>query len=207
MHFLAFEGLDGSGKSTLIRRLGEVLDKSGVPYRVTREPGGTGLADEIRHLLLRHSTEAPVPRTELLLYEASRSQHVENVIRPALAKGEWVLCDRFYASTYAYQCGGRNLKETDVDWLNNYAVDSCHPDLWILLDLEVEESVKRVEKRRASADRFELEKVEFHERVRQAYLKLSRRDPEKWLVLDAKTSPEQLAKKFFDELRRRGWLA
>lgn len=192
MKFIAFEGVDGSGKSTLLSNFAKSLDGL-VPYRVTREPGGTPLAEEIRRLLLQTDGEAPVPRAELLLYQAGRAQHVEKVIRPALKQGQWVLCDRFYASTLAFQCGGRSLDQEPVQWLNNFAVDGCHPDLWVLVDLEVQESIKR-RSGRAHEDRFEQEQQEFHQRVRDHYLQLSQRQPDKWLVLDGRNSPEDLLK-------------
>src|SRR3954464_7993655 len=121
MAFLVFEGLDGSGKSTLIERLAEELKRRGLDLILTREPGGTPLAEDIRKILLRTDAEVPHARTELLLYEASRAQHVERVIKPALRDGRWVLCDRFTASSVSFQSFARKLPRTEIDWLNNYA--------------------------------------------------------------------------------------
>jgi dTMP kinase len=205
--FIAFEGLDGSGKSTLIGQLklelttkGQYTDQAVV---VTREPGGTVLGDDIRHLLLRTESEAPVARAELLLYIAGRAQHVEKVIRPALLEKKWVLCDRYSASSVAFQAGGRELKRGDIDWLNNFATAGVIPDLWVLLDLTSEEAAKRMTNR--DLDRFERESKPFHDRVRNAYLELARAG-KNWLVLDAALSPEVLREKLLSDLRARGWL-
>ncbi len=177
MAFLVFEGLDGSGKSTLISGLERELVSRQINSVVTREPGGTELGEEIRQLLLRTDAQAPVPRAELFLYQAGRAQHVDLVIRPALARGDWVLCDRFYASTSAFQCGGRGLDRAQVDPLNRLAVGGCEPQLTVLLDLSVEESARRRAHREQSsgvqADRFEREKLAFHQRVRDFYLQLA----------------------------------
>ncbi len=196
--FIAFEGLDGSGKSTLIQSLATWLKGRGHDLIVTREPGGTPLAEEIRQLLLRVGSEVPAPRTELLLYEAARAQHVAQVIAPALQAGKWVLCDRFIASTVAFQCFARKLPRQEVDWLNHFAIESSVPDLTILLDLPVTESLSRTNHRNQKSglgnDRFEREKCEFHEAVRQGYLTQAREEPAKWLVVDANESREMILK-------------
>ena len=138
MAFIVFEGIDGSGKSTLIGSLVERLKEKELRYKLTREPGGTPLAEEIREMLLRTEGESPIPRSELLLYQAARAQHVEAVIRPSLGRKEWVLCDRYTSSTLAFQAGGREINEEQIVWLNDYATDKCYPDLWVLLDLPVD---------------------------------------------------------------------
>jgi len=205
--FLVFEGLDGSGKSTLIRGLEAELRKRGLGLRLTREPGGTPLAEDIRRLLLRTDGEAPVPATELLLYAASRAQHVESVIRPALVRGEWVLCDRFTASTVAFQCFARKLVRSEVDWLNVFATKGLCPDLTILLDLSVEESRKRQSGRSGvAADRMEKESEEFHQAVREGYLAQAKENPSEWLVLDANLGPDELVQRTLREFKERGWL-
>lgn len=208
--FLVFEGLDGSGKSTLIRAISEVLKKSQQKLILTREPGGTPLAEEIRSLILRTGSEVPVPQTELLLYAASRAQHVAQVIQPALTRGEWVLCDRFSASTVAFQCFARKLARPEVEWLNQFAQQGTSPDLYILLDLTVDESRRRLDGRVDSlgqkSDRMELENRQFHEAVRQGYLAQAKEDPTHWLVLDATKSPEELLTEVLKCFEERGWL-
>lgn len=207
---MVFEGLDGSGKSTLIRGLSEHLSRQAVSFHVTREPGGTELGEELRTILLRTEKQAPTPRTELLLYQAIRAQHVDLVIEPMMQEGKWVLSDRFTASTYAFQVGGRGLLEDDVNWLNEYATAGRSPELTILLDLPIEASAARMSQRVAeggeSLDRFEKEKAEFHEKVRQGYLTLARREPERWLVLDARKGPEELLNELIKQLEERSWL-
>lgn len=204
--FLVFEGLDGSGKSTLIRGVEAELALRSRASKLTREPGGTPLAEEIRRLLLRTEAEAPVPGTELLLYAASRAQHVARVIQPALGSGEWVLCDRFSASSVAFQCFARGLSRTDVDWLNAFAQAGTEPDLTILLDLTVAESRRRQSNRQELQDRMESEAETFHEAVRQGYLAQAKERPDRWLVLDASAKPEELLAKVIRELEARQWL-
>lgn len=211
MFFLAFEGLDGSGKSSLMSQLQSYLETNNKKYIKTREPGGTQVGDQLRQIILSKSEEAPTPRTELLLYEASRSQHVDLVIRPALNRKEWVLCDRFSASSVAFQAGGRKISEEQVHWLNTFATDSLKPDLNILLDLTVVESQQRRQKRakemNEAEDRIESEEEAFHQRVREGFLKQADQNPKEWLVLDASKSPEALFKILMNELITvRKWL-
>lgn len=210
MIFLVFEGLDGSGKSSLMRALQGLLDQKKISYHVTREPGGTPLGDQLREMILRKSGPTPTPRTELLLYEASRSQHVDEVILPEIKKGKWVLCDRFSASSIAFQAGGRNISEQDVEQLNAFATNNLKPHLTILLDLSVEDSKKRRQSRAQSTgeseDRIESEKDDFHNRVRQSFLKQAQKQKTEWLVLDANQSTEQMLELLVQELRSRGWL-
>lgn len=176
----------------------------------TREPGGTPLGDEIRELILRRSGQAPTPRTELLLYEASRSQHVDQVIRPYIQQDFWVLCDRFSASSLAFQAGGRQISEEWVEKLNEFATDGLKPELTVLLDLTVDESRRRRNHRQASAgqteDRIESEADTFHERVRQSFLNQAQHDPKHWLILDASQKPEQLLNTLLVHLRNMEWL-
>jgi dTMP kinase len=211
MFFLAFEGLDGSGKSSLMSQLQGHLTDQNFSYTKTREPGGTELGDKLRELILTKSGQAPTARTELLMYEASRSQHVDLVIRPALEKKQWVLCDRFSASSVAFQAGGRQISEDHVHWLNDFATGSLRPHLNILLDLTVEESQKRRQKRSAEVgeaeDRIESEAAAFHERVRQGFLNQAQAHPKEWLVLDASKKPEELFQILLSELKSRKWLA
>jgi dTMP kinase len=204
MAFLVFEGIDGSGKSTLIKGLQKELSDRHLEFVTTREPGGTALGDEIRQMLLRCKGETPAPRTELLLYAAGRAQHVDFVIEPAVKKNQWVLCDRFDASSVAFQSGGRGLNRDEIDWLNRFATKNVRPDLYVLLDLSVEESERRRKDR--EADRFEREAREFHERVRKTYLQLAESDPEHWLTLDASQTAAVLLNNLLLELKRRRWL-
>lgn len=211
MRFLSFEGLDGSGKSTLISGLKSELEARGLKVRLTREPGGTPLAEDIRRLILRTGEEAPVAATEILLYEASRAQHVAQVIKPALALGEWVLCDRFSESTVAFQCFARGLERQEVDRLNRFAEQGLRPELVVLLDLPVEVSRQRQNRRAsqdtsAKPDRIENEADEFHERVREGFLTQAKEEPGRWLILNAELSSAELLDGTLEELQRRGWL-
>lgn len=215
--FISFEGLDGSGKSTLIAGVKRALESAGLKVLVTREPGGTALAEEIRHLILRTGDEAPVAATEILLYEASRAQHVAKVIQPAINSGIVVLCDRFSESTVAFQCFARGLSRTDVDRLNRFAEQGVRPELVVLLDLTVSESRRRQSIRAAgqkaasqsdaSPDRIELEADEFHEKVRQGFLAQVQEDPDRWFVIDAALGADQLLTRVLDDLEKRGWIS
>ncbi len=209
--FISFEGLDGSGKSTLIAGVKQALEATGDKVLVTREPGGTPLAEEIRHLILRTGAEAPVAATEILLYEASRAQHVAKVIQPALRDGNVVLCDRFSESTVAFQCFARGLSREEVDRLNRFAEQGSRPELVILLDLTVEESRRRQSTRAArelgsQPDRIETEADDFHEKVRQGFLAQVAEEPGRWLVFDAALSADELLKHVLREFEARGWI-
>lgn len=210
MFFLAFEGLDGSGKSSLISQLQNYLILNHINFIKTREPGGTQIGDQLRRIILAKADEAPSARTELLLYEASRAQHVDLVIKPALQGKKWVLCDRFSASSVAFQAGGRQISEEEVHWLNNFATNSLKPHLNILLDLSIEESQKRRQKRLlevgGAEDRMESEVDSFHQRVRQSFLKQAKESPSQWLVLEAANAPEALFQTLMHELKARKWL-
>jgi len=210
MPFVVFEGLDGSGKSTLIAGVAAELRAQNIPHVVTREPGGTAMGEEIRHLLLRIADTAPVPKAELLLYQAARHQHVVQVIDPALREGKWVLCDRYTASSVAFQCGGRRLNREQVNWLNDFATDRLRPDLTLLLDLSVEQSQRRqhnrLQQNHQALDRFESEQVEFHQRVRDSYLQQARENHDSWLVLNADLSAEELLRLTLERLREKKWL-
>ncbi|MEQ1876598.1 MAG: dTMP kinase [Bdellovibrionia bacterium] len=210
MAFLVFEGLDGSGKTTLMKKTSEYLTQSGVKFVITREPGGTPVGEELRNLVLKFKGDTPSAKCEILIYEAARAQHVDQVIGPALARKEWVLCDRFTASTVAFQAGGRALKDDDVKWLNEFATSGLEPDLNVLLDLSTEESAARQKKRFAAtgetADRLESEKKDFHERVRVNYLNQAKKNPTRWLVIDASQTPENMFKQLVQRLTEKKWL-
>ena len=167
--FITFEGIEGSGKSTQRKRLLHWLDERNISYISTREPGGTGVGQVLRELLLSNASSIVSNRTELFLFAADRCEHLEQVIRPALARGDWVICDRYIDSTYAYQCGGREHDEQDIlDIIR--LTNAIEPDLTFLLDMAPEEGLRRA-KARADLDRFENEQLSFHQRVREAYLK------------------------------------
>jgi len=188
--FITFEGPEGGGKSTQVRRLSDRLKAAGHMVLTTREPGGTPTGEVIRGILQHdHAGEPLCPESELLLFEASRAQLVRHVILPALKKGAWVLCDRFIDSTAAYQGYGRGFDLKSILEINAFTVGDCMPDLTLLLDVEPQTGMKRLtlrnQEHRTTRDRFEREQVEFHERVRAGYLQLARRWPERIQVIDS----------------------
>jgi dTMP kinase len=198
--FITFEGLDGCGKSTQLARLAEKLTQQGFSVVVTREPGGTDTGEKIRGLLLDTRTSGLVPMAELALMFASRAQHIEEVILPALSAGQIVLCDRFTDSSEAYQGGGRKLGSKPVLELHRVLCGDLKPDLTILMDSDVGASVERARRRNArsarSADerdegRFEKENRAFFTRVHDAYLQIAKREPERVVVIDARGTPDQ----------------
>lgn len=187
--FITFEGGEGCGKSTQIVALAARLTSRGMPVLATREPGGCAIADAIRRILLDPANAALVPRAELLLYAAARAQHVDEIIRPALGQDTWVLCDRFTDATVAYQGGGRQLPPTTIETLNQIATDGLQPDLTLLLDLPVEEGLRRAIGRNhqdgtAHEGRFEAEALAFHQRVRAIYRQLAE-DHKRFRIVDA----------------------
>ncbi|WP_109207696.1 dTMP kinase [Moorella sp. Hama-1] len=185
--FITLEGPDGAGKTTQMDNLAAYLGRRGLAVERTREPGGTRLAEAIRRLLLEPDYGPVDPRAEILLYAAARAQHVAERIRPALAAGKIVLCDRFADSTLAYQGYGRRLGADLVEQINNLATADLKPDLTLLLDVPVEIGLGR---RPGGADRMEQENLEFHRRVRQGYLDLARREPGRVRLIDGTRSPE-----------------
>jgi len=195
--FITFEGIEGSGKSTQIRRLHNYLTARGQTVLATREPGGCAIADAIRAILLDPSNQAMTARTELLLYAAARSQHVEQIIRPALAAGTTVLCDRFFDATSAYQGGGRGLDQALIETLNGLATGGLCPDLTLLLDFTAEDGLQRARQRNYDNNlldegRFELEALDFHRRVRQSYLQLAESEP-RFRIINATGSADEVA--------------
>jgi dTMP kinase len=191
--FITVEGGEGVGKSTQISALAQLLRARGLEVLVTREPGGTPRAERIRALLLETSEEPMPVSCELLLMFAARATHVENLIRPALARGAWVVCDRFTDASYAYQGAGRGVPNEDIAVLEHLVQRELRPDLTLLLDTPLEVSSARAAARNShagSADRFEQERREFFERVRQAYLERARLEPNRFVVIDAAVSRE-----------------
>lgn len=182
--FITLEGPEGAGKSTNREYLAERLRSHGIEVVLTREPGGTPLAERIRELLLTPSDEAMGVDTELLLVFAARAQHLEVVIKPALARGAVVLCDRFTDATYAYQGGGRGLSEARIALLENFVQGDLRPDLTLVFDLPVEVGLTRAAAR-GRLDRFEQEKRSFFEAVRQTYLQRAQAAAERYRVIDA----------------------
>ncbi len=193
--FITFEGLDGSGKSTQLRLAAEWLRAQGIDPLITHEPGGTPLGERLRELVLRGRGTPPADAmVELLLIVASRRQHVIEVIRPALADGRLVLCDRFSDSSRAYQGWGRGLDLAVVERADRLATDGLVPDLTFLFDLDPEEGRRRRQaaERSEGDDRLERQALEFHQRVRRGFLEAARREPERIVVLDATAAPEHL---------------
>jgi dTMP kinase len=186
--FITFEGVEGSGKSTQARRLARNLEQRGIGCILSREPGGTGIGESIRTVLLDPGNGLMDARTELFLYLASRNQHIREKVLPALREGKVVVLDRYAESSVAYQGGGRELGEGFVSRLNKLATAALKPDLTILVDVPV--AIGRRRKRTTELDRLEQERVEFHERVRNSYLRLARRAPKRIRLLDG-TKPEE----------------
>ena len=182
--FITLDGVEGSGKSTQLSLIATQLQRAGKTVVQTREPGGTALAETLRHLLLKHTAEPPTADTELLLMFAARAEHIARVIEPALASGHWVLCDRFTDATYAYQGGGRGIAAARIAVLEDWVQGSLRPDLTLILDVPVELGLERAGQR-AAADRFEQEDLAFFERVRQTYLTLAEAIPQRYCLIDA----------------------
>ena len=196
--FITLEGPEGSGKSTQAKTLIQRLAERGIEAIYTREPGGTALGEAIRNILQHNQAgESPCERAELLLFEASRNQLVEKVIRPNLEKGIWVICDRFMDSTTAYQGYGRGLPVEEIQSINRFTVNGLSPDLTLLLDLDVAAGFERIAQRYLargeSADRFEQEERSFHERVRAGYLKLAGQAPERFRIINAAQQSDTVA--------------
>ncbi|MFT7388333.1 MAG: dTMP kinase [Candidatus Endobugula sp.] len=182
--FLTIEGTEGVGKSTNVAFIQSYLKKQGIDIITTREPGGTPLAEEIRDLLLNNRDEKMDETAELLLVFAARAQHLQTVILPALKQGQWVLCDRFTDATYAYQGGGRGLDIQLIELLEQKIQGNVRPDLTLLLDIDVSFGLARAGQR-GELDRFENERVDFFERVRQSYLARASAHPQRYGIVDA----------------------
>ena len=199
--FITFEGIDGAGKSSHIGRLADWLKSRGHAVVVTREPGGTPLAEALRDIVLHQSMDA---MTEALLVFAARRDHVQRLIRPALAAGSTVLCDRFTDATFAYQGGGRSFDLAVLDQLEAWVQEGLQPDLTLWFDLPPSVAAQRRAAARA-ADRFEAEDEAFFERVRQGYQRRCRAQPPRFAVLDAERTPDQVWGQVVQALEQRGW--
>jgi dTMP kinase len=195
--FISLEGIEGAGKSTLARALEAMLARRGLAVRLTREPGGTPLAERLRTLVLERGAERISAEAETLLMFAARAVHVENLIRPSLAQGEWVVCDRFTDATRAYQGAGRGVDAVLIEQLAQAVHGTLWPDRTLLLDLPVEVGLIRARRRAAAGDRFEDEDRRFFERVRARYLALAASEPARVRVIDAGGAPDDVAARAF----------
>ena len=181
--FITLDGIDGCGKSTQLRLLADYLRQQGRKVLLTRDPGGPEISEKIRQLILHPGHGAMSSRCELMLYEASRAQLVEEVIRPALAAGKIVLCDRFFHATLAYQGAGRQLGQPDIRWLNRFATARLVPDLTFILDLNIALARARRQRAGKAPDRLEQETTAFHRRIRTAFLAQAQADPRHLVVI------------------------
>ncbi|MCU0975689.1 MAG: dTMP kinase [Steroidobacteraceae bacterium] len=198
--FVTFEGIEGAGKSTQLAEAARFLAARGIECEVTREPGGTPVAETLRRLLLEPQPEALDATAELLLVFTARAVHVANRIRPALERGAWVLCDRFTDATEAYQGAGRGLPAGQIRALESIAQHGLRPDLTLLFDLPVERALARAAARSTCSDRFESEERAFHERVRQGYLAILAREPGRLRRIDALPGPREVSAQVEDAL-------
>lgn len=189
--FITIEGTEGVGKTTNIEYIKQWLDDHAISYVSTREPGGTPLAEEIRQVLLANREEKVCSKAELLMMFAGRAQHIDQVIEPQLAKGNWVLCDRFTDATYAYQGAGRDMGDELIKSLETMVQGAMRPDLTLVLDVPVELGLERAGNR-SEPDRFEREKTDFFNRVRQAYLSMATNNPTRYKIIDASQSLEHV---------------
>ena len=190
--FITFEGIDGAGKSSHVEWLAEYLRHRGHVVQVTREPGGTPLGERLRELLLNEPMHL---ETETLLMFAARREHLARLIEPALARGEWVICDRFSDATWAYQGGGRGLDKSKFQALEHWVHDHLQPDLTLLFDLPLEVARERIVLANRVLDKFEQERADFHERVRQAYLERAHAHPTRMRVIQADNTLENIREK------------
>jgi dTMP kinase len=205
--FITFEGSEGCGKSTQVQRLAARLEQAGVPTLITREPGGTAIGEKIRDLLqFAPESFAMTPEAELLLFEASRSQLVRETIEPALAQGTVVISDRFFDSTTVYQGVARKLPPGIVETLNAFAVGTARPDVTFILDVDLETARARMLRRVrpvAANDRMEQEPVEFYERVCQGYRALAAREPNRFILIDGRQSPDVIETEIWEAFTSR----
>ena len=189
--FITLEGVEGAGKSTLMAYAAEYYAEKGREVIQTREPGGTKTGEQIRAILLDSNNETLTDNTELLLMFAARMQHIDEVIKPALSSGQVVICDRFTDATYAYQGAGRGLDTTRIEALESWVQQGLKPDITLLFDLDVETGLRRANQR-SDADRFEQEEISFFERIRNCYLKRAENEPDRFRIIDASQSFEDV---------------
>jgi dTMP kinase len=201
--FITVEGGEGVGKTTNMGLIQSILESRDLEVCITREPGGTALGEMLRTSLLNPELEPPVAMAELLMIFAARAQHISTVIEPALAAGQWVLCDRFTDATYAYQGFGRGIDLPAIATLEQLVQGERRPDVTVLLDLDPLVGLERAQKR-AELDRFELEEAAFFNRVREGYLSRAKEEPARWIVVDAAKSLEEVSSTLNAQLTR--WL-
>jgi dTMP kinase len=207
--FVTMEGIEGVGKSTQVAHLSEALKALGVAHVVTREPGGTPLAESIRDVVLTAREETLPPTAELLLMFAARAVHLANHVEPNLRAGRWVICDRFTDATYAYQGGGRQLRMNTIGELESMVQGTLRPHLTLLLDAPVEHALARARRRNAGSpeDRFERERSEFFERVRSVYRARAAAEPDRIAVIDATRSVDEVGARILEQLKVRSWIS
>lgn len=202
--FITFEGGEGSGKSTAIKHVVEALAKEGYQIVLTREPGGTPISEEIRNVILDKKNTAMDPKTEALLYAASRRQHIVEKILPALKEGKLVLCDRYLDSSLAYQGGARGLGIKEVYQMNQFATEGLEPDLTILFDIAPEIGLQRIAANSGrEVNRLDVEKLSFHHKVLDAFHLLAKENPNRYYVIDASKGPKQVAEEALDAIHQR----
>ena len=202
--FITFEGSEGCGKSTQVRRLALRLERLGIPFLVTREPGGTPIGESIRELLQFSPLNAGMtPESELLLFEASRSQLVREVIKPALKSGLCVIADRFFDSTTVYQGVARRLDRQMVEQLNAFAVGDCIPNITFVLDVDAATAHSRMHQQPRRFDRMEQQPAEFYERVREAYRELAGREPHRIVLIDGAQPPDKIENEIWKAISAR----
>ena len=202
-YFITFEGGEGSGKSTQIDLLNNFLTLKGLDVLSTREPGGTTSAEVIRDLVIKGDTNRWLPMTESLLMWASRYEHVETLIKPSLNAGKWVLCDRFYHSTYAYQGIGHDLGLESMKSIKKLVIGDIRPDLVFLLDIDPIKGIKRTKNRNSDEDRFENMDLTFHSDLRDAFLMLSKEEVDRFVVIDAELDIKEISKIISGEVLKR----
>ena len=200
-YFITLEGIEGAGKSTAVRFLAEYLRKFNIDFILTREPGGTEIAEKIRRVILDHYQEKMHPDTEMLLYFAGRAQHLNQVIIPALQRGQWVICDRFTDATYAYQGGGRGLSQEKISILEQWVQSDLRPDHTLLFDVTVTTGLSRIKKNRY-LDRIEKEEEFFFEKVRNCYLERAGKELDRFHILDANKNPEEVSQQIENILKK-----
>ena len=192
--FITLEGIEGAGKTTVADRISQSLRARGFTVHATREPGGTKVAERVRALVLERGDEHISATAETLLMFGARQVHVDNLIRPALTRGEWVLCDRFTDATHAYQGGGRGVDRRLIDQIAHAVHGDLNPDCTILLDVPVKVGLERMQARRGAVDRFEIESAQFFDRVRNRYLELAHADPRRFRVVDATAKLDEVCR-------------
>ncbi|HNY94095.1 MAG TPA: dTMP kinase [Flexilinea sp.] len=201
--FITFEGPDGSGKTTQVKRIGRKLIEKGFDIVYTREPGGTEISDQVREILMNMKNKQMCPRTEILLFCAARAQLVEEVIRPALQSGKIVISDRYADSTLAYQGYGHGFEQETLKQLLNFATGNLWPDLTFLLDIPAEKGLRRRINNQEEWNRMDDYQLAFHERVRNGYHQLAAADPQRWEMIDADQSEEAVENEIMQRLARR----